>query len=256
MQHVYVSSLFFLLLQSCAPILPIVRVDPSEQAEISAYRYGNPVQTLEVADVGVEASFYDASGEYLVFDVQVINHSDQDLLFEPAHAALVTGEEEYAPAIDPEFQLLALDQQLLKMQRRQRTAGLLTVAAVVGSVTYAAVDGSGGGGGQTETYTDSYFAAAAVVDPIVDVSVFALLSDPTYGAARSGYLVQGGEVPDPSNRFFWLDHSFRKTTIRAGERAFGKLAFLRRDASTDLRLVVRVASQTFPFTFEQRILRR
>lgn len=251
MKHCYPVLLILFTVTACAPIPTILRVDPAPSAEVAEYRYGNPVLAEDFARIRVEANFYDASGDYLIFDVQVVNDGPEPILFEPSESAIIAEQASFSPALDPEFELLALDRAGLQQARAQRTVNIIGGIALVGTVAYALADGAGGGNNQN----DNTLLAANVVGSVADISTFVLLNA-NGGDPRTGYQIGSPEVPSPYSRYFWLDHSFRKTTIKPGQRAYGKLVFLRQDEARSLQLIVSAAGHDYHFDFDQTSLRR
>ncbi len=252
MKHRYLPLILPLLcLFACGTPLQVVRVDPAAEQDVDRYRYGNPVQALRQGDILVEISYYDASADYLVFDAEVINESQEELLFDPADAYLLAGNNLEIPAVDPEFELLSMDLETVRQQRSARTLAWVGTAVMVAASVYSIASAN-------TPLLDVPAGASVVADvgvQVADAMTFAVLS-------RDQQLFQrntppaGGEIPTPANRYFWLDYSFRKTTLRPGESAVGKLVFPRLDEQPRFDLVVPVTGrELFPFSFTQRIFR-
>ncbi len=249
MKHLYPLVLLALLGTSCGRPLQLVNVHPSDDATVDRYTYGNPILRKERSGVAVEANYYDASPDYLVFDVQVFNDSDRDVLFDPVLSSLSSASGGLQRALDPEFELLSLDWRALERQRTGRTLAWIGAGVLVAGTAYAIANGSGSGENVTPAPTSTQ-VAAQLTTSVADAMSFYIIEGA--GDPRSS---SSAAVPDPSDRFFWLDHSFRITTVRPGERAMGKLVFPREDAASRLRLSVGVGEEAFEFAFDQRVLR-
>lgn len=252
MKHLYLPILCLtFLLSSCGKPLQVVRVTPAAEQDVDRYRYGNPVQSLSQDEVTVEVSYYDASADYLVFDAEVINESEEDILFDPAETYLSLAQGIRIPAVDPEFQLLSMDLETVTRQRNARVMAWVGAGVLVAASAYAIANGD-------FQSTDAPSNAAVVADlglQVVDAMTFAVVNE-DQTVLRRHYVPAEGEIPAPDNRFFWLDYSFRKTTLRPGESAVGKLVFPRADDHLDFQLAIPVAERdTFIFPFTQRIFR-
>lgn len=248
MRYIY-PLLGFIVLCSCGAPLQIVRVEPSADVSVDRYFYGNPILRTERSGIVVETNFYDASPDYLVFDVQVINNGNDDVLFDPVASSLSTELGEQRGAVDPEFQLFSLDWETIKRRKANRTMAWVSAGVLVASTAYALAEGARSEDIVNTTLTTSDLVAQIGLSA-VDAMTFTILTGnngPDEGLAP--------EAPDPSNRFFWLDHSFRLTTIRPGERATGKLVFERLDQASQLTLSIPVGDETYIFPFDQRTFR-
>lgn len=236
--------LFALFFTACTPIR-VVRVEPEAEEDVDRYLYGSAIQHQEIDGVGVDVSYYDASNNYLVFHFEMTNNTERAFDFDPATIRLIPDLGSSLPAIDPEIHLLGMDMDQARRRRNARTmgwvgAGLLvagtvaTIAADSGPNTVADV------GGNSLIQELTYSVADALVWTIVTSSV-----DPPLPPAAD-------EIPIPENRFFWLDHALRITTVRPGETVMGKVAFPRSDESRRLEIVLTVDDRSFSFPFRQR----
>ena len=250
MPHFYTAVLLALLFSSCSTPLQMVRIEPESEATVDRYFYGNAIQQQQRDGITVETNFYDATPEYVIFDVMVINDGAADVLFDPVTAMLYTGEQQGHRALDPEVELFSLDMEVLHRERGRRTMAWVGGALVVAGTAYAIAEGSS----PTEVPTTSSRTADLVGDlslSLYDVALFNIVDT----EQRIRTTVQPTELPGPDNRFFWLDHALRRTTIRPGERAVGKLIFARSDEVDRLRLSVPVAERRFDFAYQQRVYR-
>ena len=244
--------LLLLLLFSCGTPLQVVRVDPASDDLIDRYRYGSAIQRQEAEGVTVEVSFYDASRQYLLFDVELSNHTAEDILIDPAETSLQLPSGARLSAVEPEYQLLSMDLESVRKQRQSRTLAWASAAVLVAASAYAIAN--------SDNSTVSAPNSDAVVisnlgTQVADLMTYVVLEEEGRQLAREGVPV-GEEMPGPENRFFWLDYSFRKTTLRPGESAVGKLVFPRADDATAVEVVVPVGSdREFMFPFRQRVFR-
>ena len=252
MRHLYLLFFILTLLFSCGRPLQVVRVQPADEGRIDRYRYGSAIQHAESDGVGVDASFYDASPEYLLFDVEIYNDSDGDILVDPADAALELPGGRVRQAIEPEYQLLGMDLESVRKARQSRTIAWATAAVLVAASAYALSVPSDGAG---QALASDAGIAYDLTFQAVDVMNYVLVGNDDLLLRRNAVPADAA-LPPPDNRFFWLDYSFRKTTLRPGESAAGKLVFPRVDDDTELELIVPAgADHVFRFPFTQRVFR-
>ncbi len=251
MKHLYPLCLCLFLVSACGSPLQVVRVAPEYEEDIDRYRYGNPVQSHTDGEVTVEVSYYDASRDYLVFDAEVMNHSDRDILFDPVDSYITFAGGRRVTAEDPEFQLLSMDLHAVEKARTARTLAWAGAAVLVAATVYSVANADAA---VPEATTDAAIVADLGIR-VADAMTFAVLQQ-NNSAIQRNWLPAPDDIPGPDNRFFWLDYSFRKTTLRPGESAVGKLVFARSDVDEHLLLTVPVAGrQTYTFGFTQRIYR-
>ncbi len=246
--HYLIIPTVLLLITACTP-LRVVRVEPEEAT--AAYSYGNKVYQASTDELAVAINYYDASPQYLVFDLAVENTGEEAFDFSPESCQLVPDIGPASPAIDPELQLLSMDLEHMDRQRNRRTwsyigAGVAIAGIVAGSVGDPVVGGEGAIG--------NAFAEQLTLTT-VDALVFAVVSSSDGQESVERRVPSGSEVPVPENRYFWLDHSLRVTTIRPGETAFGKVVFPRNDQATRFDFQVSVRGETFSFPFRQQVFR-
>lgn len=247
MKHSYpLIILLFILFSACTP-LRVVRMEPPAD-KIDSYQYGNAVAVQTLGNTEISASFYDATRDVVVFHVEVRNEGKESILYDPADATLTTPEGQTQFAIDPEIELLSYDLEEIKRIRSNRTwgaiGGALAVAGTVAAVTSGdGPDFNGGNdfvGTRQQIFTNLTFS---VLD--IATAVTFLRNQPA----------EGTDLPAPDERAFWLDYSMRKTTIKPGEVAFGKLVFPRTAIEGTFYLATPVDNDVAEFEFIQRVYR-
>ena len=251
MDHTYPLILVLLLL-SCGTPLQVVRVDPASDDLVDRYRYGSAIQHQERDDLSVEVSFYDATRHYLLFDVEISNHSTNDILIDPAETSLQLPSGTRLSAVEPEYQLLSMDLESVRKQRQSRTLAWASAAVLVAASAYAIANGDDA---TVSTPNSDAVVISNLGTQVADVMTYVVLEEEGRQLARET-APPAGEMPGPDNRFFWLDYSFRKTTLRPGESAVGKLVFPRADDAPTVEVVVPVGSEyQFFFPFRQWVFR-
>lgn len=240
--------LFAFLISSCTP-LRVVRLEPD--AEPDHYRYGEKIVTDEQADVAVAVSYYDASPNYIVFNLEVENKGAESFNFDPATCLLVPDIGPVSSAIDPELELLSMDIQTIQQEKTRRTwawigAGALVAGTVVAITSDSNIDAFDPG-------TNSL--AAELAFSATENLAFAVINAQAANDFRRNAIPYADEIPVPENRFFWLDHAVRFTTIRPGEKAVGKVVFPRNDEAATFSFNLEVEGKSFSFPFSQRVFK-
>ncbi len=236
------STIILLLavVSSCTP-LRVVRVSPEREAEVARYDYGSAVLEANTAAATVSVGYYDASAEYLVFNLEITNQGKEAILFDPADITLTADQSFTTSAIDPELYLLEHDLTDIRDQRRNRALGWIGTGIVVASTVSLALDAPLADAGN-EVVTQS------VANLTTDLALAAI------NTARNRRLqayLPPTDFPTPEQRAFWVDHTMRITTIAPGETAFGKLVFTRQDEARNLRLIVPLPTDEVGFDFVQ-----
>lgn len=231
--------LCLLLAFACGRPLRVVRVAPPDEDRVARYAYGQAVQRQRSGAADVELAYYDATEDYLVFDLTIANMGGGDFLFDPATVTLVPEDQEAIPAVDPEFHLLSLDLRNMRRQRTSRTLGWVGAAVLVGGAAYAVANDLDSSNSDNDDSAAAYWGASAA-----NASAVAL-------ASGGGNLV----APDPENRYFWLEQSLRKTTLRPGEAIFGKLVFPRTDEARNFTVELLLDGGAPAFPFAQSVYR-
>jgi hypothetical protein len=248
MKTLYLLLLFICLGSACSPI-HVVRLEPAEPESSSRLLYGNAVISQWLGDVRVDVNYYDASNDYLIFNLEIENQSDAAFDFNPAEITLSTDLGDTQSAIDPELQLLSMDLDDARRRQNQRTmgwvSGSLLVLGTAASIISETAD-------RPEVAIDNAIIADASFD--LAQSLTFLTIDANNRSIRY-QLPPEEEIPTPDSRFFWLDHSLRVTTVRPGEVVMGKIAFRRVDKATRFTVEVPLQGQRLSYEFRQRVFR-
>ncbi|MTB50456.1 hypothetical protein [Lewinella sp. W8] len=245
--YLFLFSLL-ILFTSCTP-LRVVRLEPEQEPD--RMRYGAAILREANQQVSVEVSYYDATQDYLVFDLEVENVGDSPFDFDPSSCLLVGDAGPVARAINPEVQLLSMDVETVRKMKSNRAwawvgTGLLvagTVAAITSEVDAPITN---------DVATDAVVSSLAY--NVADAITFSVVSAEIQNNQRN-YVPDGQEIPGPDNRYFWLDYSLRTTTVRPGEVAVGKVVFPRNDEASSFTFQVSAAGKDFSFPFLQKVFK-
>lgn len=247
MKNLIILPFLCLVVASCTP-MRLVRLEPT--AEFDSYRYGEKIVVAENSQARVEASYYDSSPEFIVFNLEVENTGTEAFNFDPTDCKLVPDVGPVRPAVDPEMQLVMMDTKSLKQTRSAEALGFLEVgvalATTVAGITSENVEGEG-------NFTNDFLIATAVANATTNLAFTFLDASSNQDIARNAIPLQG-QVPTPENRYFWLDHAVRLTTVKPGQRIFGKVAFERNDEASVFSFNVVVAGEEFQFPFDQKVI--
>lgn len=234
------TTLSFLFTACATP--SVARLQP--EAEDFFYRNGAKLITKNDREAKVTVSYYDSSPEYVVFHLILENVGTLSFDFDPVVCLLVGDVGPVRKAIDPEVQLLTMDLKSANEPRIIRFLDFSNLALTAAGVVIAANDG----------VTDPTFYAGAGLNTAADLAYLLRDDGEEEAIARGVTAPLGGVEPKPDNRFFWLDHALRITTIHPGEKVFGKIAFARNDEAKNLVFKVMVQEQEFVFSFNQMLL--
>jgi hypothetical protein len=218
------------LLSACTP-LRIVRLEPDSKD--TTYRYGEKVATNETAGAKIDVSYYDASPRFVVFN-----------------CLLVPDVGPVNQAIDPEVRLLSMDIKTIQDQRTTRTLAWVGAGIIVAGV---AVDLANGGGADNFD-AGSYFAADLALTSAQNLAFIVVDAKDERDYVRNAVPFDD-EIPGPANRYFWLDHALRITTLQPGQKVFGKIAFPRNDEATTFSFNVIVNGVDFKVPFNQLLFK-
>lgn len=247
-------SLFALLgFTGCFTPQPVVRVQPDE-AEISFWHYGQAIAAKAQDGFTTRAAFSHANRDYLVFDVECINESEQTYLVTPEVMRLVSGQNFSLPAVDPEKYLLHSEVRASRAEADAKNAAVATgVVAAAAIVAVALSDNDSDNETEADDY-DSYTDYGAD-DVVVDLAPSMLYLGAS--AFHEGPILSHpvDQLPPTQDILFWSDYTLRRTTVRPGESVRGLVAFPRHDEATVFTLQVPVDDLRFEFLFQQRLIR-
>lgn len=256
MRHLYACIALCLLLQSCGTRLQVARLHPDPEASPNLYekqyRYGAELLRRTEYTTTVETNFYDATPQYLVFDVNVINQGDRPITFDPLSAMLIPDVGPPVHVVDPEMELLNMDIGHMRRLKNQRTLAYVTTGLMVAGAVYG-IATDVGGAEVAEGVSNAVSITTDIAYNVADVMVFTALTE--QDQLFRPYTMVTAEVPPVQSRYFWLDHALRITTIPPGEAAYGKLVFARTDEARSVQLRLNVEGTEFSFPYVQRIFR-
>jgi len=245
MRYLFFIVTVMFAFSSCTP-LRVVRLEPT--VETQEYDYGAKVVRTASADAEIVVSYYDASPAYLVFNLAIENKGSTALTFDPVSCQLIPDIGAAAFAIDPEMQLLSMDIESMQRTRRSRALTWVGVGLAVTGVALDATNALGAAEGVASgNFTEQLAVNAA------DAIVFSVAN--ANNAANARIAAPPQDIPVPENRFFWLDHSLRVTTIQPGEVAFGKVVFPRNDQASLFNFSIDIDGGTIEVPFRQTVFR-
>lgn len=249
MKNVYLLSLllFTLILSACTP-LRVVRLEPD--TEETTFRYGEKVVTEETAGARVDVSYYDASPRFIVFNLEVENTGTEPFDFDPVNCLLVPDAGPVSRAIDPELQLLSMDIKTMQEQKNSRTLAWIGAGVVVAGVAVDLANGN-----NFDDFSGGQFFAADLALTSVENLAFSLIDVRSQRDYIRNTIPFEDEIPVPANRYFWLDHALRITTVQPGQKVYGKIAFPRNDEASSFSFNVSVRGNEFSFPFTQRLFK-
>ncbi len=233
-----VMLLCVLVFSSCFTPKSVVRVNPEKEENVR-WNYGQAFARKRLGDLGVEAAFSSYDKNYLIFEVEVLNYGEGEVLVSPEHLFLEADGRQIR-AIDPERQLLSMEiEDSRRDASRKNLAVAIGTAAVVGAVAAIASDD----GDDDDNGND-------VVDN-VDVAVTSLYVGATVAPAVADAPLP--PPPGPASPWFWSDYALRKTTLGPNQKVSGKVMFPRNDELARMILVAPIQEEIFRLKFQQVI---
>ena len=247
MKNLYSLFLLSLIFTACTP-LRVVRLEPDTNE--TTFRYGEKVVTEETAGAKVDISYYDASPRFIVFNLEVENTGTEPFDFDPVNCLLVPDAGPVSQAIDPEIQLLSMDIKTIQDQKVSRTLAWVGAGVLVAGVAVELANGNSNG----DFVAESYFASDLALTSVENLA-FSLIDVKAERDYIRNAVPFDDEIPVPSNRYFWLDHALRITTVKPGQKVYGKIAFPRNDDATSFSFNVSVKGNELRFPFNQQLFK-
>ncbi len=143
-----------------------------------------------------------------------------------------------------------MDIKTIQDQRTTRTLAWVGAGIIVAGV---AVDLANGGGADNFD-AGSYFAADLALTSAQNLAFIVVDAKDERDYVRNAVPFDD-EIPGPANRYFWLDHALRITTLQPGQKVFGKIAFPRNDEATTFSFNVIVNGVDFKVPFNQLLFK-
>ncbi|HKK75627.1 MAG TPA: hypothetical protein VJ953_11185 [Saprospiraceae bacterium] len=251
MPSIYQAFFLFccsILFSSCFVPREVIRIAPDESERVF-WHQGQAIAEAQLDNIIARAAYSHANRDYLVFDVEVFNESDQPCLLSPENFSLTTAQNLRLRAADPEKEMFALDMNSSRNEARAKNWAVaggvaLATAAVVAAVSSDGADNIDGLVG------DGYNAVDASLDLAAGVANIAwglsFHNDPVLS-------VPANVLPPIGSYDFWQSVALRRTTIMPGSSIRGLVAFPRNKQRTagTLLLDVPLECAVFRFRFTQ-----
>ncbi|MCF8362973.1 MAG: hypothetical protein K9G70_10165 [Prolixibacteraceae bacterium] len=206
------------------------------------WNYGQAYASDTVSGVIVEAAFDNATRDYNIFDVCVVNKSDMDYLVDPSifyfeEITTDTINKKLIKAIDPEYMLLKMDKEASKSEADSKNAaigaGVAAGALLVASVAVAVADDEPHH--HYRSGNDVFVTTPLIFDGGADY--------------EETYETPGVE----QKRELWASSTIRKTTLKPGFKIEGKMFFPRFEKSGAYLFKVPVDNKVASIPFMQII---
>ena len=222
--------LFALSLTSCFVPQKIIKMESGEN-EATKWNYGREVVHVKNGDLEARIFFEDFTKKDLIFDVEVVNLGEAEILLQPEQIHLLTDNGGRAWAFDPEKEIFGEQMELSRREAAGKNAAVAIGVVAVAAVVAAAVTSDGD---NNDNDNDIDFDGDTFV--YVNTAVPPLPLE---------YM--------PPNVNFWKDYSLRKTTLEKGYKVGGKVVFPRMDDVREFTIVVPVGDVEMKAKFQQKI---
>ncbi|GJM35623.1 MAG: hypothetical protein DHS20C18_46240 [Saprospiraceae bacterium] len=219
---------------SCFTPKSVVRINP--EGENVRWNYGQAFARQKLGELEVQAAFSSYDKNFVMFDVEVINYSQEEVLVSPEYLFLEADGRQYK-AIDPERKLLSMEiDESRRDAGRKNLAVAIGAAAVVGAVAAIASDSDDNEGvdndNNEELAVTSLYVGATIAPAVAQRPL---------------------PPPGPENSWFWSDFALRKTTLGPNEKVSGRVMFPRNDGLARIILVAPIKEEIFRLNFQQII---
>jgi hypothetical protein len=256
--YLNICSLFLLLtLCSCAVPQAVIRVEPNKDEDVR-WNYGQAIAEKSEDGLQVSAMFNSYDRKYLVFNVEVVNQREEEVLVTPEQFYLALPSGIRVPAINPETHLFSLD-----VESSRREANLKNGAIALGVLSVATL----AAGVAADIHENKEVSNANALDNTVvndggildntanALNAAMLTADIAIGLASEAHAVRERDpgLLSTQERDYWSDFTLRRTTLRKGENVKGRVIFLRQDAMRDFLFMIPVEQRVFSFGFKQRV---
>ena len=227
------SLALFFCLTSCFSPGKIVQIKSANNESVK-WNYGREVILAHNGPFEARIFFEEFTKEHLLFDVEVVNTGDREVLLNPDDIYLLTNTGEKVRAFDPEKEIFGEQIERSKQEARSKNAALAVGAVAVAAVVTAAVVSDGEGEGNSNDSNE-------ILDNTLDTYVLLNAAPPP----PLIYL--------PPSIDFWKDYALRKTTLEKNYKVGGKVVFPRVDHAIGLTLVIPVGGVELRGHFTQRL---
>jgi len=251
------SFVLALSLSSCAVPQAVVRVEPTVDQKVR-WDYGQAIVEKSVDSLFGRAAFDHAEKEFLVFNVDVTNLSQRDLLVAPELFYITTSTGTRYLALDPEKQLFSMEAQENVREANAKNAAVLAGVVAAAAVTAVVVSeikdakeirNNNNSNSNNENRNNNQ----SNTNFLLSVPLVLNSSSADQSIAQSNIDNIEPNRPTTRDRGFWMDYTLRKTTLAPGEKARGKVLFSRQDALKDFLLMLPVEQSVFSFGFKQKV---
>lgn len=251
------SFVIAISLSSCAVPQAVVRVEPTADQKVR-WDYGQAIVEKSVDSLFGRAAFDHAEKEFLVFNVDVTNLSQRDMLVAPELFYITTSTGTRYLALDPEKQLFSMEAQENVREANAKNAavlaGVVAVAAVTAVVASEIKDAKENrNNNNSNSNNENRNNNQSNTNFLLSVPLVLNSSSADQSIVQSNIDNFEPNRPTTRDRDFWMDYTLRKTTLAPGEKVRGKVLFSRQDALKDFLLMLPVEQSVFSFGFKQKV---
>ena len=209
MKYLYFSSLLSILsLTACYSPKNLVSVAPEPHHQIKYYQ-GNKIVYLDQNELSMKINYSTHNSKEIVFDVEIINKSENDILVNPVDFNLTFNSINDAQniqksAYDPEIFINELEIKALKRQAKNKNKSIAIAGLAVGTAALSIATNS------PDVYDPTFIGIG------LDDSEYNTNNQPIPGEK---------ELIFPNEYYFWSDRALRITELEPGRIIYGKLVF-------------------------------
>ena len=213
---------------SCFSPQKIIQME-SDAGQSTKWNYGREVVLIKNGDLEARIFFEDFTKKDLIFDVEVVNLGEEEILLKPEEIHVQPENGGRIWCYDPEKEIFGEQMEMSRKEAAGKNAAVAIGAAVVATavIAIAASDGENDNNNNDFDGDTFVYVNTAVPPPPMEFR--------------------------PPNINFWKDYSLRKTTLEKGYKVGGKVVFPRMDDARVFTVIVPVGDKELKASFRQRI---
>ncbi len=238
--------IYFGLLASCATPNPVVRLTPKETK--TTWENGKEFTSYYKDGIVAHCAYQGTNEKYIIFDVEIINTTDENLLACPEKMVMYTDSGKWDPLInqivystfpiyaaDPEEEILKNELAQSQLEASQKNLATASIAAAAITLPVLVATASADAHDTHQRAITRTEAAAAAAGTTLDMMDFSqemnnIRSDLIYSSTNA-----------------WINYSLRKTTLSKNESVRGLVYFKRPDLTKyqDLRVDIPMGENNY-----------
>jgi hypothetical protein len=242
----FLALVLLFSLSSCFTPRSVIRVEPS--SDQVRWDYGQAIVETTADSLIGKAAFIGATKEYLVFNIEVENRGNNNVLVSPEQFYLTNPNGNRFFAIDPEKQMLGMEIEESRREASAKNTAVVVGVVAVAAVTAAVVASSRSSSSRNErTYSNTYSNNNWWFAPNIMLG--------NYSGSSSVSRPPASSWSNTQERRYWSEQTLRRTTVGPDQFVRGQVLFPRQDMLQTFLLIVPAEQSVMSFGFKQKIFK-